>query len=166
MATVWYPAHQAVIDIAKELIRTHHKELQDARIAFIMRDFAPVSNGRQTMGKARKVTPEQQVHIKYDFVIWLAQNVWNELTALQKTALIDHELSHCSWDEESGASMLGHDIEEFAHIIERYGFWWPHSGNVQNAMQQAMLLPTEPRQSNGTVEAMPVGWMLSVENVQ
>ena len=44
------------------------------------------------------------------------------MTPEQRRALIDHELSHCSFLDQV-PEMRHHDIEEFKHIIERYGFW-------------------------------------------
>ena len=153
MATEWREAPGLVIEMATAIIAEHHPHLLDARIAFIMRSEAPLANGRYTMGKARKVSTEQQVHMPFDFVIWLAEDVWNRLTGLQKQALIDHELSHCMWDGFV-ASIRGHDVEEFTHIIERYGFWWPKSDDFELAVQQALLKPSEVR---GKIEAVSPG---------
>ena len=153
MATEWREAPGLVIEMATAIIAEHHPHLLDARIAFIMRSEAPLANGRYTMGKARKVSTEQQVHMPFDFVIWLAEDVWNRLTGLQKQALIDHELSHCMWDGFV-ASIRGHDVEEFTHIIERYGFWWPRADDFESAVQTALLKPSEVR---GKIKAVSPG---------
>jgi hypothetical protein len=155
MAVEWSEAPKTVIDIAQRIIAKHHPKLADARIAFIMRSEAPVTNGRATLGKAKKVSAELQVHLDYDFVIWLAKDEWLGLNAVQREALIDHELSHCFWDGLT-ASMKGHDVEEFSHIIERYGFWWPHSKPFEKAVQHALPLVTSmPRE--GTVGTIDFG---------
>ena len=153
MATEWCKAPQTVIDIAKDIIKSYHPDLVEARIAFVMRSTALRSGGKLVLGKARKVTDEQQVHIPYDFVIWLAADMWHTLTPIQKQALIDHELSHCQWDYGEGAFVRGHDVEEFTHIIERYGFWWPGAEPFENAVTQAMLIPVE-RTGRGSVESI------------
>jgi predicted metallopeptidase len=150
MATEWSEAPKHVIELAQRIIAKHHPQLHDARIAFVMRSEAPRSNGSVTLGKARKVSAEQQIHMPYDFVIWLALDMWNRMTPKQKEALIDHELSHCVWDGFVG-SIRGHDVEEFTHIIERYGFWWPRSDDFEMAVQAALLQPSE---NAGTVEAV------------
>ena len=155
MATEWRKAPQTVIDIAKDIIKQYHSDLAEARIAFVMRSTALRSGGKLVLGKARKVTDEQQVHIPYDFVIWLASDMWHTLTPIQKQALIDHELSHCEWDCSEGASVRGHDVEEFTHIIERYGFWWPGAEPFESAVTQAMLIPVE-RTGRGSVESIEI----------
>lgn len=158
MAVEWTSAPQHIIDLAKRIIREHHPKLADARIAFIMRSEAPTSNGKTTYGKAKKVSAELQVHINYDFIIWLAADEYRSLTQLQREALIDHELSHCHWDGLN-ASMRPHDVEEFSHIIERYGFWWPGSKDFEKAVQQTLpITATEPRE--GTVGTIDMGKML------
>lgn len=146
MAVEWREAQQPVLELAERLIERYHEHLKDARIAIIMRSEAPVAGGQVTYGKARKVSAEQQVHIPYDFIIWLANDRWvSFLSAAQREALLDHELSHCEWDGYT-ASIRGHDVEEFNHIIERHGFWWPQSDSFEVAVQQALPIPKEERQ--------------------
>lgn len=158
MAVEWTSAPQHIIDLAKRIIREHHPKLADARIAFIMRSEAPTSNGKTTYGKAKKVSAELQVHINYDFIIWLATDEYRSLTQLQREALIDHELSHCFWDGLN-ARIRPHDVEEFAHIIERYGFWWPGSKNFADAVQHALPI-TATEQREGTVGTLDMGKLL------
>lgn len=142
MSVIWTEAPPTVLDMARRVIAEYHPRLADARIFFIMRSEAPVTNGKVTLGKAKKVSAELQVHVDADFIIWLAMDEWRMLTSLQREALIDHECSHCHWDGLT-ASMKGHDVEEFTHIIERYGFWWPHSSDFRMAIQQALPMPRE-----------------------
>ena len=158
MAAEWKPAPQHIIDLARRIIAKHHPKLADARIAFIMRNEAPTSNGRTTYGKAKKVSAELQVHLDYDFIIWLADDEYRYMTQLQREALIDHELSHCHWDGLT-ASMRPHDVEEFAHIIERYGFWWPGANTFVAAVQQALPL-SNPERREGTVGTVDMGKIL------
>jgi hypothetical protein len=142
MAVVWTTAPQSVIDQATRIIKAHHPHLVGARIAFVMRSEAPSSGGKVTLGKAKKVSAELQLHFPYDFIIWLARDRYLGLSPLQREALIDHELSHCEWDGDT-ARIKGHDVEEFTHIIERYGFWWPSSDSFEMAVQAALPLPKE-----------------------
>lgn len=156
MAVEWYPAPQHVIDVAQHLIARYHEHLKGARIAFIMRSEAPRSGGKLTLGKAKKVSAELQVHIEYDFIIWLAKDWYQRLSALQREALIDHELSHCEWFDEK-ASIKGHDVEEFAHIIERYGYWWPNSDRFEMAVQAALPMPKTESEKEGAVGTIDFG---------
>jgi hypothetical protein len=152
MAVEWSEAPDTVIELAERIIERYHKHLKDARIAIVMRSEAPVSGGTVTYGKARKVSAEQQVHIPYDLIIWLAQDRWDAfLSPLQKEALLDHELSHCQWDGFT-ASIRGHDVEEFNHIIERYGMWWPGSDQFEAAVQQALPLQVQRTGGVGTID--------------
>lgn len=151
MAVEWKEAPQLVLDMASRIIDTHHDHLLDAKIFFIMRSEAPISNGRATYGKCKKVSAEMQVHIDADFIIWLAEDTWKSFSVKQREALLDHELSHCQWDGLN-ASIRGHDVEEFNHIIERYGMWWPSSDGFAMAVQAALPLSTDRKGGVGTID--------------
>jgi hypothetical protein len=151
MSVEWSEAPEYVLDIAQRIIGRYHEDLKTARIAFIMRSVAPVANGTVTYGKAKKVSAELRVHIPYDFIIWLAKDEWALLSPTQREALIDHECSHCSWDGLL-ASLKGHDVEEFSHIIQRYGFWWPQSHGFAAAVQKALPLAPQPTGGVGTLD--------------
>jgi hypothetical protein len=82
-----------------------------------------------------------------DFLILISSDEWSELGLQARKALVDHELSHCAlfvkddsekpavwvrWDAEMGNpdsypdrrwGMRGHDLEEFAGVLKRHGFW-------------------------------------------
>ena len=83
-----------------------------------------------------------------DFVILIDSNEWAGLPVAARHALVDHELSHCAlfvkdeseqrstwrrfdsrsevYDEsehEYRWGMRAHDIEEFAGVLARHGFW-------------------------------------------
>lgn len=152
MAVIWTEATPAVLDLAQRIIERYHERLRGARIVFVMRSEAPSSNGRVTMGKAKKVSAEMQLHIDADFLIWLALDEWLRLSAMQREALVDHELSHCHWDGMA-ASMRGHDVEEFDHILARYGAWWPASDSFTLAVQLGLpiIRRDEQQGSVGTI---------------
>lgn len=71
-----------------------------------------------------------------DFLILIDRNIWEGLDAESKLALIDHELSH-AWfaTEDDGMTqkfhkdgspvwaIRGHDVEDFAGVVERNGLW-------------------------------------------
>lgn len=133
-----------VAEIARLLIVrvAQHQELVNARIEYVFIKDAPKSRGRETWGRARKVTglqawlsnPETLPHPagfvvpSEFFVIEISHSVWLTLDDGQKVALVDHELSHCAitYDEETGAPKLAmrhHDVEEFVGVITRNGLW-------------------------------------------
>ena len=157
MATEWRKAPDHVLDIVRRLIDLYHEPLKDARIGVIMRSEAPVTGGRITYGKAEKVSAKAQVHVPYDFIIWLANDRYQSLASFQREALIDHELCHCEWDMDTGASIRPHDIEEFTEILQRYGYWWPHAEEFAAVAQQAELFERTPGAGGqGAVIAIPI----------
>lgn len=127
--------------IAEELIPEHHPHLIPflPEMRFVFRDKAQKSKGRVQLGSARKVTglnawlaEEEPVEV-YDedpigfFVIEIAEDEWEHLSSRQRTALVDHELTHCwvDYGEDGSASLVvrGHDLEEFTSIVKRHGLW-------------------------------------------
>ena len=133
-----YTSAPDVAAIAETLIAQHHSHLDGIRVEFVFRDKAAKKNGKEVGGTARKVTGlnaflardgEQGGDYSEDFfVIEIAEDIWTDLTPHQKRALVDHELMHCTieLDEKTDALKLGirgHDIEEFAEIVQRHGVW-------------------------------------------
>jgi len=137
MAT-YTEAPQSVIHLAEQIINQHHHNLLEAKIAFVMRDEAPKSNGRSVAAQAQKVTALNQALIDYDFLIWIAEDRWDKLSEDQKEALIDHELCHC-WGWPGMWKMRHHDIEEFQEIIERHGMWREELVHMANAVKQLRM---------------------------
>lgn len=157
MTVEWFHAPKEIIKMAESIIAQYHPHLLDCSIGFIMRSEAPISNGKVTLGKARKVSAEQRVHIDFDFIIWLADDWWhNHLNDAQRTALLDHELCHCRLDDDEKLWIAPHDVEEFNCIIERHGFWWPASAETAQAVQATLL---ELPKRNGRVAAVEVSAM-------
>lgn len=142
MATEWTRVPKKVIDLAEELIEKHHRNLSDARIGILFRSEAPVSGGKRTLGQASTVTAKWLPLLRepYDFIIWLAADAWEELDSRQQRALLDHELYHCHLSNEGKAEIRPHDIEEFAEIIQRYGFWRDDLERVALAFQGRLAL--------------------------
>ena len=115
---------EEVIEMAQEIIEQYHPHLENAKVGFIFKDKAGKSGGRVVLGQASKVSEKQQAAgLDLDFLIWLAKDYWDTMTSHKRMALIDHELCHCEYDEIDGASIRGHDVEEFGDIIDRYGLW-------------------------------------------
>lgn len=150
MAAEWREAPQYIISMARGIIRQHYPDLLEARVAFIMRSEASKSNGMVTIGKAKKVSAELQLHIPFDFVIWIASDEWLKLSPGQREALIDHQLCHLQWIDNV-AKIKGHDFDgEFVEIIERHGLWWPRSDALAIAVQAALPLPPSPSEEPRT----------------
>jgi hypothetical protein len=140
----WIKAPQTVLDLAQELIEEYHEHLLSAKIGFIFRDFAELQNGKRILGKASKISAKDKVYSELDFLIWLASDYWLvEANEQQRRALLDHELCHCMFDEETGTWKLRpHDFEEFREIVKRYGLWSPdlmQAGSVLAKATQIFL---------------------------
>jgi hypothetical protein len=114
--------------IAKALISEHHEHLQSATLEYAFVKPTPKKGGEDVWGKAIKKGPldvflrDEDADEDAFFAIEIASDVWKHLTAEQKRALVDHELSHCWW-EEGKYTVLPHDLEEFSAIYARHGAW-------------------------------------------
>src|SRR3990167_11499743 len=120
--TEWTEVDNEVLEIAQDMIAAYHPDLLEANIGFLFRDEGPESNGRKTWGKALKAADPLRKFLDYDFVIWLARDVWTQISPAQKRAMVDHELTHCIFGP-LGWKIRPHDVEEFSEIIERHGFY-------------------------------------------
>lgn len=142
--TVTYSLAPEVAKIGRQLLVKHHDPaLRDERIEYLFRSEAAKSNGRTIWGKARKVAglnaflanddpaegpiTEDTPEVEQFFVIEIAYDVWATLSAKQKIALVDHELSHLkSGMNDKGEivlSLRAHDLEEFEDVVKRHGLW-------------------------------------------
>jgi hypothetical protein len=121
---IWEAAGE-VRELANDIIAQHHPHLADANFVFLMRSPTAKSKDKLTLGTAKKASPEQKALYtgEVDFIMTLAGAEWKDMTNRQRRALLDHELCHCVGDSETGWAMRGHDVEEFAEIIERHGLW-------------------------------------------
>lgn len=79
--------------------------------------------------------------------------MWQEMTALQREAYMDHELCHCDF-KMGYARMRDHDIEEFHCIVERYGLWKPDLAKFGEAIEQHLLPGLEMIRKPGAVIAV------------
>jgi len=158
--TMWREAPE-VKEIADRLIPEHHQEIElwMDEIRYIFRDKAAKSKGRVVLGKAHKVggmacylihsatgdSNEFGDQAGDMFVVEIAEDAWENLTARQRVALVDHELCHFSIeiDEDDGTvlrKIVGHDVEEFSAIAQRYGAWKPDLTEFAEALQLKMSI--------------------------
>lgn len=123
--------------VAKRVIEKHHPTLRAVRIEYVFREKAAKRHGRAVAGTAKKVTgvnallatpgAKSSDDLAF-FLVTIAQDIWISLDSRKREALVDHELTHCAVqvDDETGEAVLamrGHDIEEFAVIVQRHGLW-------------------------------------------
>lgn len=117
-----------VEDIAQSLVDKYHPHLADERIRCIFRSRPKAEGGRVIMATIQLLAGKMKYLAKADILIEVAEPVWEDLSELQRIALIDHELLHVVEDEDEKfpkLTMRGHSIEEFNEIGERYGAIFP-----------------------------------------
>lgn len=158
--TAYTPAPE-VERIAEKLIHEHHRHLEDVPIRYLWRDKAAVAKGNVVLGKARKIgglnahlahyaagadEPPEEVEF---FVMEIGADWWKTLTQEQQVALVDHELSHFGVeipeqaDKERKLVIRGHDLEEFAAVVERHGLWRPDVETFREVLRQPSLFDDE-----------------------
>lgn len=140
--------------IGADLIRKEpaHKPLRDVRIDYVFRPEATRSKGKLVLGKARLVQglnaflASEGANDPF-FVVEIAKNTWDRLTEEQRRALVDHELMHFVVDEDADGqpklSMRGHDLEEFADVVKRHGFWRSEVASFSSTVAEQMTLALE-----------------------
>lgn len=144
MAVMHRPASEPK-RIGEELIGKHYPDIVDSacRIEWVFRSEAAKHGGKLRLGSCKKISgqtaflsqvgtvSEAYVEPKYlsYYLIEIAEDCWQELSASQRVALIDHELSHIylDHDDDEGWTLktISHDLEEFAAVVQRHGLWEP-----------------------------------------
>ena len=124
--------------IAQHLIVQHHGHLINANIKYLFRRGPWTSKKRETQGKATKVTGVNEYLTGLDFIIMINIEVWDQLSAKEKVALVDHELEHCC-EEDDKFFVQGHDVEDFLAVIKRNGFWSPDLKRMEAEAVQGKL---------------------------
>jgi hypothetical protein len=130
-----------MVESVKRIVAECHRRLDGARIAVIMRDKGGERGGRKVMAKAAMPTPamEPLLREKFSFILCIAQDAWEVADPKQRDAMLDHELCHCAIDDD-GPFIRPHDLEEFADVIERRGFW--RLDHEESAVQMALRMHT------------------------
>jgi hypothetical protein len=87
-----------------------------------------ISDKSRVNGQISKATGKWQYLTQYDYVLEVWDGFWTTATAIQKEALIYHELYHISFkeDEDTGEitwKLKDHEIEEFLDVAKKYGAW-------------------------------------------
>lgn len=124
---VQYDPAESVEEIAKGLIRKFHSELVNTTIAYLYKNKPIRARGREVIAFVSKCSGIVKVLSKYDAIMIVSYPAFQQLNEAQKTAVIDHELTHLLVEEDSTGApklrLLAHDVEEFSAIIERHGLY-------------------------------------------
>ena len=170
----YWPADESVTEVATALINEHHPHLNPAEVVFLFRAKAAKRGGRIILGKASKANAKVNAYLGRDlgpegnvepiaprarFVIEIAHNVWTKAPARARAALVDHELCHCTVNEEGKSAMVGHDVEEFTAIVERHGAWTQGLVEMFETAKQLDLFA-----DGATAEADDFSWLDGIED--
>lgn len=120
--------------------------LRDVRVRFLWRRKAQNKNGKMVLGTCQKLSGLPQYALGGgDFLIVLNRENCGlaGLTAWQIEALVYHEMNHIAPpdedDPESTVALVGHDVEEFRAVIDRYGLWKTDLREVAPSFVQAKI---------------------------
>lgn len=149
-------ADQHLIDLAQELIEEHHPWLKEAKIGLMYRSEAIENGNVKMIGHARKVSEEMKVFMDFDFLIWVAEDVFSGYSPIQRRALVDHELCHCG-GMDGEWKIRKHDFEEFHKIVQWYGMWSDSLKVAQQALDQPELpgVKVQIERHSGMVSSVP-----------
>lgn len=137
------------------LVEKFHEELTNARILLAWSTgWKADTDGRCVLGKCKKASDLDRELAPFDFVILLHRAWWQSATELQRTALLDHELTHATtrldrdgepMRDERGRvlyRMRKHDLEEFAEVALRWGLY------KRDLEQMARAIKSGPTQAS------------------
>lgn len=117
-----------VEELAEDLISKYHPDLATARFKYVYRSKASKSAGVPVPGKVKKIGGASQFAFDTDFLMEIALDQWNNFTAKQRVALIDHLLSRCVGEEDEKTGDMKWKVrpprvQEFPEVAERNGQW-------------------------------------------
>lgn len=100
-------------------------QLQGLRIAWLISDKEK-KKGRTINVNAdcRKASKQYEWCCDYDYIITVYQPNVEHMTEEQLRILLEHELMHIDYEPDVRMTLKGHDAEEFAEIIRKYGIDW------------------------------------------
>jgi len=129
-----YKQDKELAEIAALVIKEHRPGLEIAKICYMFREEAAISDDKVIAGMCVRVDDRNYTIHSFDMVIEIARDVWEEATGQFRVALMDHELGHVGirYDEEGEpirdavtdrlkTYSKRHDIEEFEDVLERHG---------------------------------------------
>jgi predicted SprT family Zn-dependent metalloprotease len=123
--------------IAKLLITVFHRHLRGRPMAYLWQQSME-RNGKITLGKATKAGGKVRFFGDVEFVIDFNWTWWRKLSARERIALVDHELTHCD-AVEGVPTMKPHDVEEFSEIVRKWGLWQPDLEHFGEAVREAQM---------------------------
>lgn len=140
---------ESPIAICERLLRDCHEFAHlaegEAKIAFLIAAQGVIIGERRVLGMAHLPTVQGRLKGVFnwalrevlgfdpDFIVTLDEQYWQASTPRAREILVYHELCHCAqkrdrdgelrWTEDGLPvwGIVGHDVEEFEAVVERYG---------------------------------------------
>ena len=117
--------------IARELVASEetlaHIAASGVRIAYLSSDAKRRSKGRAVLATCELVPARYRWAMPYDFTVTVFEPNVVGMSEDQLRVLMLHELYHVGVEMADGGnrySIVGHDIEDFNAVIDRYGAGW------------------------------------------
>lgn len=140
-------ARASFIEEGAPLLNYRHEHLREASIGWLWTNYEAKSKGREVLGECRLVSSLQakwssgMAHYQLcqwfgqepDFVITISADAALHMDDWAFCALVEHELCHAgqavdamgeprfNQDGNPIFSIIGHDVEQFVDVVERYG---------------------------------------------
>jgi hypothetical protein len=109
-------------EVFLNVMEEHFPQLQFLKFKLIYDLKMRVSKGRLVLASVETASPKIKYLSKdkiaidgYDLLMIVDQKAWEVASLDQRVKLMRHELRHVQLDETGGASLVGHEIEDF-HI--------------------------------------------------
>lgn len=139
-----------VYGIIQQAVDQWHPHLEQAKIlAAWNTGWKPDKDSKIVLGQCKKASDLSKELAEHDFIILLNKSYWIEFSVAQRTALIDHELSHAAISkDDEGATKYddrgrvvyrtrAHDVEDFNAVVRRHGLWKSDLENFAKAIQDS-----------------------------
>ncbi len=161
MAT--YSVSETTESMAKRIIKEHHKHLENANIAYVMKEYDPEGQRQQTKkgsgaGKVRKIikvscfnAPTQEC-TGLQFMLVVDQKLWDDIEPDQREAVMDNALAQCGFGAD-GAVKNDPDVTVFADVVARRGAF---NGALVEFFDKTRELPLFQGLDEAGAQAQPI----------
>jgi hypothetical protein len=128
-AKFWY--FEEAKNTANALIVARMPQLSQAKIQYLCTEKCSKKGGKLVLGKTKKASPRESFFLEgCHYIVEIGNDGWITLNPHQREALIYHLLSFCFVDVDDDTNEYTYgiqqpDINEFADVISRYGWWHP-----------------------------------------
>lgn len=169
MAQMYWKAEEPK-NIAQDYLK-YHPDLTGARIAYVFKEKATVSDGRPIIGKPFRVPAKYQPLMEeadngergYDFMLVIGADAWSELNNANKEAWVDYLLEQCYGEEKKNGEMTWKtrkpEVQAFPVILARHGTNWDQGVNklsVVDFNNQPKVKEPKVRSNEDTTEESDV----------